>query len=90
MKVNFKEKSLMSEEALSQQEVEYAVSEAKLQLESDILATEKCLVSKKADLADAKCTAPLDTKKIIDLQIEVEAYEDGLKRLKNLKNEYGF
>lgn len=90
MKLNFKERKLVSNEELDQKEIQYAVEEAKLQLQSDILATEKSLASKKAELDDAKCTVPLNSINIINLQIEVESLEDGLKRLNALKKEFGF
>ena len=90
MKVNFKERKLVSSEELDQKEVQYAVDEAKLQLQSDILATEKSLAVKKAEYEDAKQTVPLDSTKIVNLQIEVESLEDGLKRLNNLKKEFAF
>ena len=90
MKVNFKERKLVSSEELDQKEVQYAVDEAKLQLQSDILATEKSLAAKKAEYEDAKQTVPLDSTKIVNLQIEVESLEDGLKRLNNLKKEFAF
>ena len=90
MKVNFKERKLVSSEELDQKEVEYAVSEAKLQLSADILATEKSLASKRAELQDAKTSVPLNATNIVNLQIEVEGLEDGLKRLKNLQEEFGF
>lgn len=90
MKINFKERKLVSSEELDQKEVQYAVDEAKLQLQSDILATEKSLASKKAELDDAKCSVPLNSSNIVNLQIEVESLEDGLKRLNALKKEFGF
>ena len=90
MKINFKERKLVSSEELDQKEVQYAVEEAKLQLQSDILATEKLLAVKKAELEDAKCTVPLNSNNIVNLQIEVESLADGLKRLKALQKEFGF
>jgi hypothetical protein len=54
------------------------------------LATEKSLASKRAELDDAKCTVPLNSINIINLQIEVESLEDGLKRLNALKKEFAF
>ena len=90
MKLNFKERKLVSNEELDQKEVQYAVDEAKLQLQSDILATEKSLAFKKAELEDAKCTVPLNSINIVNLQIEVESLEDGLKRLNALKKEFNF
>lgn len=43
-----------------------------------------------AMLEEAKMTFPLDAAEIVRLQINVEAYEDGLKRLNALKAEFEF
>jgi hypothetical protein len=56
-------------------------------LESDILATQKSLASKKRDLENAKNGSRLNSRAIIEIQLEVEALEDGLKRLNALKAE---
>jgi hypothetical protein len=48
------------------------------------------LATKKAELEEAKTSYPIDTQAIINLQIEVEAYQDGLKRLEILKKEFNF
>jgi hypothetical protein len=48
------------------------------------------LDSKSIELENAKTSYPLDTKLIISLTNEVEAYEDGIKKLENLKKEFGF
>lgn len=61
----------------------------KLQLSADLLATQCALEDKKSEYEDSKTEYPLDFKKIINLEIEVENLEDGLKRLKLLKEELG-
>jgi hypothetical protein len=48
------------------------------------------LASKRAELQDAKMSVPLNATNIVNLQIEVEGLEDGLQRLKNLQEEFGF
>jgi hypothetical protein len=48
------------------------------------------LATKKAELEEAKTSYPIDTQAIINLQIEVEAYQDGLDRLMELKKELNF
>lgn len=89
-RINYAKKELLSAEDLNQQEVSYMVDEAKLQFDADILSTKRELAAKKAELEEAKTSYPLDTQKIINLQIEVEAYQDGLKRLEILKKEFNF
>ena len=90
MRIDFKNAEALSSEEVSQKEVKYAVENAKLQLQSDILATESALADKKAELDEAKTTYPLDSLNIVNLEIEVENLEDGLLRLKKLKDEFGW
>ena len=66
------------------------VDEAKLQFDADVLNTKRALATKKAELEEAKTSYPLDTLKIINLQIEVESLQDGLSRLIALKTEFNF
>ena len=62
----------------------------KLQLQSDILATKRDMEKAKAKLSSMKNDYPLDLDAIIKTQLNVESLEDGLKRLENLKKEFGF
>ena len=90
MRINYAKKELLSEEELNQQEVSYMVDEAKLQFDADVLNTKRALATKKAELEEAKTSYPIDTLKIINLQIEVESLQDGLSRLMELKKEFNF
>ena len=90
MKLNYKEKKLLSQEETGTQEVLFAVEDAKLQLQSDILATKRSLENKKAELEDAKTTYPLDSSKIVSLMEEVESLKKGIKSLEALQKEFGF
>ena len=90
MKLNYKEKKLLSQEETGTQEVLFAVEDAKLQLQSDILATKRSLETKKAELEDAKTTYPLDSTKIVSLMEEVESLKKGIKSLEALQKEFGF
>ena len=89
MKINYKERKALSSEEQSQKEVSRAVENAKLQLQSDILATQSALEDKKQELDDAKSTYPLRSIDIVNLITEVEGLEDGLKKLKVLQEELG-
>lgn len=44
----------------------------------------------KAKLASLKNDYPLNPQAIIEVQLNVESLEDGLKRLENLSDELGF
>lgn len=58
-------------------------------MQSDLLASESALDTKKEELNEAKTTYPLNVQKIIDLQLEIEQLEDGIKRAQALKEELG-
>ena len=90
MKINYKEKTLISAAEKESKEVEYMVGLAKLQFEADLLETRKALEESKAELADLKTDYPLDVAKIIEYQINIEAYEDGIERMQELGKELGF
>lgn len=90
MRINYAKKELLSAEEINQQEVSYMVDEAKLQFDADVLNTKRALATKKVELEEAKTSYPLDTLKIINLQIEVESLQDGLSRLIALKKEFNF
>lgn len=77
----------MSSEEMTQKEIECKVESAKLQLQSDILATKQSKFKAEAELEAAKYTYPLDTPKIIECQAEVEAYTEGLAKLEALMTE---
>ena len=87
MKIDYKNKKLMSSEEMTQKEIEYKVESAKLSLQSDILATKLSKARAEATLEEAKHTYPLDTQTIIDCQAEVEAYAEGLTKLEALMTE---
>lgn len=85
--LSYQERLLQSQEEKDQQEVSSLVREADLNVQSDILQTEKSLAIKRRVLEAAKGEFPLNTQTIISLQVEVEALEDGLKRLEALRKE---
>lgn len=62
---------------------------ARQQLSADISETGFAIADKKEELDRAKTTSPIDTQAIIDLQVEIESLEDGLKRLEVLRKELG-
>lgn len=89
MKINYKEKTLLCPTETMKNSVEFMVEDTKLELALAILNTKKELEDKKAELADAKTEYPLDIYRVIDLMVEAEEYEDGLKKLQSLQKELG-
>ena len=87
MLIDYKNKKLISTDEINKQQVEFNVRQAKLQLQADILKTEQLISEGEAKLKLAKQTYPFDSGRIIDSQLELEAYQEGLKRLKELETE---
>lgn len=65
------------------------VRKASLQLQADLLASESALEDKKNELAEVKTTYPLNVQDVINIQLDIEALEDGIKRTKCLQKELG-
>lgn len=87
MLIDYKNKKLISTEEINTQQVKFNVRQAKLQLQADILKTEQLISECEAKLKLAKQTYPFNSNSIIDTQLELEAYQEGLKRLKELETE---
>ncbi len=87
MLIDYKNKKLISTDEINNQQVEFNVRQAKLQLQADILKTEQLISEGEVKLKLAKQTYPFDSERIIDSQLELEAYQEGLKRLKELETE---
>ena len=90
MKINYKEKRLISEEEKESQDVLFMVEDARLQFEKDLLETKKELAVTQSVLDELMVTYPLDVQAIIDRQIEVENYLDAIRRMEELRNSFGF
>lgn len=90
MRINYKEKKLLSEEQTKSKEIEFAVEKAKLQLDADILSTEEAIEESNSELEEIKTTYPLDTKKYVEIKWRIFVLERYVSDLKELKNECGF
>lgn len=89
MRINYKEQKVLSAEEMSQKEISCMVRKASLQLQADLLASESALEDKKNKLAEVKTTYPLNVQDVINIQLDIEALEDGIKRTKCLQKELG-
>ena len=89
MRIDYKNQTLLSQEEKNAQDVQFAIQEAKLQLASDILETQRQLASAKKDLEDAKTLFPFCSKTIIAAMANVDGYQKGLDALLNLQKELG-
>ena len=89
MRLDYKKKQALAQEEQNQKDVLSAVKRAALQLQADILSTEEALEDKKSKLEELETTYPLNTKAIIDTQIDIESLQEGIKRLNALKEKLG-
>ena len=87
MLIDYKNKKLISTDEINNQQVEFNVRQAKLQLQADILKTEQLISEGEVKLKLAKQTYPFDSERIIESQLNLEACQEGLKRLKELETE---
>ena len=90
MKVDYKNKKVLSEEAVENSQVEYAVESTKLELQSALLATKKSLEEAKSQLKDLKSEYPIDIEAIVEKQLEVRDYTNGIEIIESLQKEFGF
>lgn len=87
MLIDYKNQKLISTEEINNQQVKFNVRQAKLQLQADILKTEQLISEGEVKLKLAKQTYPFDSEHIIECQLNLEACQEGLKRLKELETE---
>ena len=90
MKIDYKNKKLLSQEDKATREVEYMVKSSSLKYQADVLETQKGLEDAKAKYEDLKTDYPLDCKAIIEAKDEVEAWQKGYDALIELGKELGF
>ena len=90
MKVDYLNKKVLSEEVVENAQVEYAVESTKLELQSALLATKKSLEEAKNQLKDLKSTYPIDIEAIVEKQLEVRDYTNGIEIIESLQKEFGF
>jgi hypothetical protein len=90
MKVDYLNKKVLSEEAVENSQVEYAVESTKLELQSALLATKKSLAEAKSALEDLKSNYPINIEAIVKKQLEVRDYTNGIEIIESLQKEYGF
>jgi hypothetical protein len=90
MKIDYKNKKLLTPEEKASKDVEYMVKVSNLKFQSDVLATQKALEEAKSKYEDLKTDYPLDCAAIIKAKDEVKAWQNGLDSLIELGKELGF
>ena len=90
MKINYKEKKLLENSEATETELQFAIQDTNLQLQSDILATQKELAKSDKNLEDLKSSYPFPTEKYIQEKENNQSLKHGLETLKALQKEFGF
>lgn len=85
--LKYSERLQMSQTEKDSQESQYQVEQAKLQLSSDILATQQSVMNASKRVDELKGQFPLKSADIISAQGDLEGFEQGLKMLKALESE---
>ena len=89
MKLDYKNRKLLSSEVQDQKEIEFAVQNTKLQFEADKLATQRAIAEYKEKLDNLKSDYPINIQAIITTQEDLKNLEAGLEAIKNLQKELG-
>lgn len=76
-----------SSEAKKEKSIQFVADAAKLQLQSDILHTEKSLSSKKVERDDILNSVELDFQELVNVDIDIKSLEEGLEMLKSYQEE---
>lgn len=79
-----------SEETVTETQVAFVVDSTKLELQSSLLATRKSLAEAEQNLTDLKTTYPLDIQTIVDAQLKIKDFKDGIKIIESLQKEFKF
>ena len=89
MKLDYKNRKLLSSEAQDQKEVEFAVQNTRLQFEADKLATKRAIAEYQEKLDNLKSDYPIDIQEIITTQEYLKNLQAGLEAITALQKELG-
>lgn len=89
MKIDYKNKKVLDENSLTDEELQLKLEKSKLVLQADVIATKESLATAKINLAAAKTAYPLDVSNIIKHKSEVDKYTKGIEYLQELQKELG-
>ena len=89
MKLDYKNRKLLSSEAQDQKEVEFAVQNTRLQFEADKLATKRAIAEYQEKLDNLKSDYPIDIQEIITTQEYLKNLQAGLEAIVDLQKQLG-
>jgi uncharacterized Zn finger protein (UPF0148 family) len=77
-----------SPEEQKSEDIQYRVESAKLQLQSDLLATKKSLSAKQKEIDACVLENPLSFKKLAELEEELASIQRGVKALEGYQTKF--
>lgn len=83
----YKDLISLSQDQQEEAQLDFKVEGAKLQLDSDILATKQSIIQADQSLSTAKSSVPFQSQAILDASIKLRDLKDGLDELNKLKDE---
>ena len=86
-KKTFLERMKMSDSEQKEGQLSYLVEQNKLQMESDILETQRKIAQLKEELDTKKSQETLQFGSIVEIMSQLQAYAEGLEALKTIKAE---
>lgn len=89
MKIDYKNKTILSEEEVSQNLVESYVAETKSAINADIAVTRTALIKAEAELKCIMQTYPWNSEEYIDLCDKVNGYKSALTYLEDALTKLG-
>lgn len=78
-KINYASKTLVSQEEINQEELNFCVEEARQQYLADKLQLQKDISSKRKEINDAKIAYPFSATLVVQSEIELMSLEKGLE-----------
>lgn len=85
--LKYQERLLQSDQEKVQEDVQFQVEQAKLQLDADLLATKQSLADSEKELNNLKSSYPLNPSHIIKVKGTVSELKKGIEELVALQKE---
>lgn len=88
VKINYKEKTLLTQDA--QKDASFMVEETSLNIQQDVIATKREIKKLEVELEDQKSSYPFDMQKYLETRTRIQNLKEGLKMTADLQKELGF
>lgn len=89
-KIDYKNKKLISKEAIEEKKVGFYIRDTKINLEKELLTREQARANTEDELKTFKCEYPLNLDNIISREQRLVKLDLEIETIKNLQKEFGF